>query len=47
MLGGGIATLLVAVIGFIFREKWKQMLQRSLVQDMEQIKHDFERKMEA
>ena len=47
MVGGGIATLLVAVIGFIFREKWKQILQRSLVQDMEQIKHDFQQKLEA
>lgn len=47
MLGGGAVTLLVAVIGFMFREKWKQMLQRSLTQDMEQIKHDFQQKLEA
>jgi hypothetical protein len=47
MIGGGIATLLIAAIGFVFREKWKQMLQLSLVEDMEQIKHDFQQKLEA
>ncbi|HEU4854075.1 MAG TPA: hypothetical protein VFS89_02170 [Nitrosospira sp.] len=47
MLGGGIFALLAAFIGFMFREKWKQMLQRSLTRDMEQIKHDFQQKLEA
>lgn len=66
---GGIITVLVAVLGFLFREKWKQMLQRSLAEDLErlkselamsqaehaasltpqleQIKHDFQQKLEA
>jgi hypothetical protein len=43
----GIILLLAAPVGFVFREKWKQMLQRSLVQDMEQIKHGFHRSLEA
>lgn len=36
-VGGGV-TLLVAVLAFVFREKWKQMLQRSLSEDLERLK---------
>ena len=66
---GGLITVLVVTLGFIFREKWKQILQRSLAEDLEmlkselaksqaehaasltpqleQIKHDFQQKLEA
>ena len=66
---GGIFAILLAAIGFMFREKWKQLLQRSLAEDLErlkselsksqaehaaslapqleQIKHDFQQKLEA
>lgn len=66
---GGLIALLVMTLGFIFREKWKQILQRSLADDLErlkselvksqaehaasltpqleQIKHDFQQKLEA
>ena len=66
---GGILALLVSALGYVFREKWKQLLQRSLAEDLErlksdlvkaqaehaasltpqleQIKHDFQQKLEA
>lgn len=66
---GGLIAVLVVTLGFIFREKWKQILQRSLAEDLEmlkselaksqaehaasltpqleQIKHDFQQKLEA
>ena len=66
---GGVVAILTAVLGYVFREKWKQVLQRSLSEDLErlkselaksqaehaatltpqleQIKHDFQQKMEA
>lgn len=66
---GGVIAVIVALLGFIFREKWKQILQRSLGEDLErlkdelaksqaehaasltpqleQIKHDFQQKLEA
>jgi hypothetical protein len=66
---GGIIAVLTIGLGFIFREKWKQILQRSLAEDLErlkaelskdqvehaasltpqleQIKHDFQQKLEA
>jgi len=66
---GGILALLIGAVAFIFREKWRQILQRSLAQDLErlkselvkaqavhaasltpqleQIKHDFQQKLEA
>jgi len=66
---GGIVSALLVLIGFLFREKWKQILQRSLAEDLErlkselaksqtehaasltpqleQIKHDFQQKLEA
>ena len=65
----GIIAILVAALGFVFREKWKQILKRSLAEDLErlkselvksqaehaasltpqleQIKHDFQQKLEA
>ncbi|CAD5374852.1 conserved hypothetical protein [Rubrivivax sp. A210] len=65
----GVAAVLLALIGYMFREKWKQILQRSLSSDLErlkaelsrenavhaasllpqfeQIKHDFQQKLEA
>jgi hypothetical protein len=67
--GTGVAAVLLALLGFMFREKWKQLLQRSLSVDLErlkaelardnaehaakllpqfeQIKHDFQQKLEA
>lgn len=66
---GGIVTIIITLLGFIFKEKWKQILQRSLLEDverlkdslvksqaehaasltpqLEQIKHDFQQKLEA
>lgn len=67
--GTGVVAVLTALLGFMFREKWKQLLQRSLSADLErlkaelardnaehaaklmpefeQIKHDFQQKLEA
>jgi hypothetical protein len=67
--GTGVIALLLTMLGFMFREKWKQLLQRSLSADLErlkaelardnaehsakllpqfeQIKHDFQQKLEA
>lgn len=67
--GTGVIALLLTVLGFMFREKWKQLLQRSLSADLErlkaelardnaehaakllpqfeQVKHDFQQKLEA
>jgi hypothetical protein len=66
---GGMVAILFVTLGFVFREKWKQILQRSLSEDierlkselvksqaehaasltpqLEQIKHDFQQKLEA
>lgn len=65
----GVIAITLATLGFIFKEKWKQILQRSLAEDLErlkselaksqadhiasltpqleQIKHDFQQKLEA
>jgi hypothetical protein len=65
----GVVVVLLGVLGYMFREKWKQILQRSLAEDierlksdlsksqvehaasltpqLEQIKHEFQQKMEA
>lgn len=67
--GTGVIAVLLTVLGFMFREKWKQLLQRSLLSDLErlkaelardnaehaakllpqfeQVKHDFQQKLEA
>jgi hypothetical protein len=67
--GTGVIAVLLAALGFMFREKWKQLLQRSLSADLErlkaelardnaehaakllpqfeQVKHDFQQKLEA
>ena len=67
--GTGVIAVLLTVLGFMFREKWKQLLQRSLSADLErlkaeltrdnaehaakllpqfeQVKHDFQQKLEA
>lgn len=66
---GGLMVLPAGLLGFFFREKWKQMLRRSLARDveifkselaksqaehaasltpqLEQIKHDFQQKIES
>jgi hypothetical protein len=66
---GGLIAIIGVLLGFMFREKWKQILQRSLAEDLErlksglaksqaehaasltpqleQIKHDFQQKLEA
>lgn len=66
---GGMVAILFVALGYVFREKWKQILQRSLAEDierlkselvksqaehaasltpqLEQIKHDFQQKLEA
>jgi hypothetical protein len=65
----GLLVIFGGIAGFIFKEKWKQILQRSLAEDLErlkseltkeqaqhaaslapqleQIKHDFQQKLEA
>lgn len=67
--GTGVIAVLLTALGFMFREKWKQLLQRSLSADLErlkaelardnaehaakllpqfeQVKHDFQQKLEA
>lgn len=66
--GGATASVLI-VVGFVFREKWKQILAKSMAHDverlkadlakehadhlaalapqLEEIKHDFQQKLEA
>lgn len=66
---GGMVAVVVGIAGFMFREKWKQILKRSLLGDieqlksqlikdqqthaasllpqLEQVKHDFQAKLEA
>jgi hypothetical protein len=44
---GGIIAVLATVFDYLLREKWKQMLQPSLGDNMERIKHKFERELEA
>ena len=39
----GIVAVLLAAIGYMFREKWKQILQRSLSEDLERLKADLQR----
>jgi hypothetical protein len=34
----GVTGALVAIVGYMFREKWKQVLQRSLATDLERLK---------
>jgi hypothetical protein len=38
---GGIIALLLATLGFMFKEKWKQLLQRSLAEDLERLKSEL------
>ena len=38
---GGLLALLTGVFGFVFKEKWKQMLQRSLSEDLERLKSEL------
>jgi hypothetical protein len=38
---GGIIALLLTALGFIFKEKWKQILQRSLAEDLERLKSEL------
>jgi hypothetical protein len=41
--GTGVIAVLLTVLGFMFREKWKQILQRSLSADLERLKADLAR----
>jgi len=45
--GTGVIAALLALLGFMFREKWKQLLQRSLARDLAKLKNDFERDLEV
>ncbi len=40
---GGFLALLVALLGFVFREKWKQILAKSMAADIERLKADLAR----
>lgn len=40
---GGAISIIVALLGFMFREKWKQVLARSLAADMEHLKAELAR----
>lgn len=53
----GVIAVILAVIGFLWKEKWKQMLARSLGEDLERLRaklnheqlaaqHDFQQKLE-
>ncbi len=39
----GVVAVILAAIGFLFREKWKQLLQRSMAEDIERLKADLQR----
>ena len=39
----GVLAILLAIFGYMFREKWKQILQRSLSEDLERLKADLQR----
>lgn len=41
--GTGIVAVLAATLGYVFREKWKQLLRRSLASDIERLKADLAR----
>ena len=38
---GGVVALLVGALGYMFREKWKQILKRSLAEDLERLKSEL------
>lgn len=38
---GGIIALLVGALGYMFREKWKQILKKSLAEDLERLKSEL------
>ena len=38
---GGVIAVLLLILGFIFREKWKQILKRSLAEDLERLKNEL------
>lgn len=38
---GGVAATLTLALGFMFREKWKQVLARSLATDLERLKAEL------
>lgn len=37
----GPPLVVLGVLGFVFREKWKQLLTRSMTRDMERLKHEL------
>jgi hypothetical protein len=37
----------LGVLGFMFREKWKQILQRSLTEGIERQRHKLQQELEA
>lgn len=39
----GVVGALIALLAFMFKEKWRQVLQRSLAQDMERLKGQLTR----
>lgn len=41
--GVGVLAVILSLLGFMFREKWKQLLQRSLSSDLERLKADLSR----
>ena len=41
---GGIIAIFVGLLGFLFREKWKQLLQRSMSEDLARLNSDLIRK---
>lgn len=44
---GGLVVILTGLLGFMFREKWKQLLQRSMAEHLHQMEHDFHKDLEA
>ena len=38
---GGVIAFLTALLGFMFHEKWKQLLQRSLSEDLVKLKNEL------
>lgn len=43
----GATIALLGLLGFVFREKWKQLLARSLATDLERLKAELQQQVEA
>lgn len=47
MKASGPIAALVLLLSYMFREKWRQLLAKSLGEDLEKLKHSHQRELEA